>query len=416
MAKHGYGWEPGNTPPTIEAHSLAKHEVLQRYLLQYLRVLTSNILMDGFSITLVDAFAGGGLYCRADNRDLHEGSPLIMLRTVDEARRLIQDGRRKPFVLDARFIFVEAKREVRAFLEDTLRARGFAPEQNERVRVLEGTFEGRLDEILATLRTRGNRRRRSIFLLDQYGYVDASIPAIRKIFDSDHRAEVILTFAVDWMLDYMTESKGTRSMLRRLGVELDPAQLRAKLDSNPNQAHGQIQRNLLDAIVERSGAKYFTPFFIRSPKAHRSYWLLHLSGHPAARDEMTQLHWACQNTFQHFGGAGLNMLGFDPREENQGFLFDKDAERRTLDAVAEDAVRCVYEQADGVVFSKLFEGVCNETPATKEMVRASLLQAHRHGRLALRREGKLLERGQSIQDADLLIVPRQLTMFGSKNK
>lgn len=96
----------------------------------------------------------------------------------------------------------------------------------------------------------------------------------------------------------------------------------------------------------RTGATFYTPFFIHSTDSHRSYWLLHLSNHRQARDEMGKLHWRLNNHFQHHGGAGFHALGFDPSKDlRQGlltFMFDDDAMKRSEAAVLEQLPRMIH--------------------------------------------------------------------------
>ena len=81
-----------------------------------------------------------------------------------------------------------------------------------------------------------------------------------------------------------------------------------------------------------NGARHFTPFFIRNRGGHGDYWLIHMSQHHRARDVMTEVHWANNNYFIHYGGAGLDMfqmVGYDPvhdasylQQSPLGFEFD----------------------------------------------------------------------------------------------
>jgi hypothetical protein len=62
-----------------------------------------------------------------------------------------------------------------------------------------------------------------------------------------------------------------------------------------------MQRQLAKGIIEGSGAKYSTIFYI-TPAGSSSftYWLVHLSNVYRAQDVMIELHWALANNFSHF--------------------------------------------------------------------------------------------------------------------
>lgn len=80
--KKKYDWVIGGKPPPIDAHSIAKHRVLKRYLYRYIQILTANPRIDQLRLNLVDGFSGGGLY--SNGSETLPGSPLILLDTVQE--------------------------------------------------------------------------------------------------------------------------------------------------------------------------------------------------------------------------------------------------------------------------------------------------------------------------------------------
>jgi three-Cys-motif partner protein len=63
-----------NTPPSLDPHSKVKHQLVTDYLRRYIAVLMANERMPSLKLTLVDGFAGGGLY--TDGANLALGSPL----------------------------------------------------------------------------------------------------------------------------------------------------------------------------------------------------------------------------------------------------------------------------------------------------------------------------------------------------
>jgi hypothetical protein len=126
------------------------------------------------------------------------------------------------------------------------------------------------------------------------------------------------------------------------------------------------------------GSRFYTPFFIMSRESNRPYWFLHMANNSRANDVVKALHWEVENHFLHFGGAGLGMLGYDPDADPEvtgqtAFMFDDDARARTRDAllVALPA-RLASNHAEGVAFDDLFGEVCNETPATRELLAAAV--------------------------------------------
>ena len=92
MAKKEYDWHIGNTPPNIELHSLAKHRVYEEYLLHYIQVLNSNPLIPEFRISLIDGFAGGGVYTDSQGGS-YLGSPLRLIKVAEAAEVAVNTKR-----------------------------------------------------------------------------------------------------------------------------------------------------------------------------------------------------------------------------------------------------------------------------------------------------------------------------------
>ncbi len=117
-----YFWGNGHIP-TIDVHSTKKHEVLREYLRRYILIVGgSPIQRKSLTLSLIDGFAGGGLY-KMSNDQLHQGSPLIFLRSTEEASfQLSQD---REFTLNAEYFFVEKEKPFLNFLRKLLIEEGY---------------------------------------------------------------------------------------------------------------------------------------------------------------------------------------------------------------------------------------------------------------------------------------------------
>ncbi|WP_407468469.1 three-Cys-motif partner protein TcmP [Xanthomonas campestris pv. raphani] len=105
-----YTWDDG-VPATIQQHSIAKHEVLREYLVAYLQTLVTRPAQDALSVTLIDGFAGGGVYQHQDTKELVLGSPFIFLEAAREAEALIAIGRQKPLRWNLDYFFSREEQE-----------------------------------------------------------------------------------------------------------------------------------------------------------------------------------------------------------------------------------------------------------------------------------------------------------------
>ena len=231
-------------------------------------------------------------------------------------------------------------------------------------------------------------------------------------------AEVILTFATDSLIDYLSELPATQKTLETVGLELSKDKIQsAKQAVDWRRA---IQFMLHQQIYIHSGAKYYTPFFIRSKDAHRDYWLIHLSNHSRARDVMVGLHWLENTSFAHFGRPGLLMLGYDQDEDIRitgqrlllpEFRFDEIARAATHDYLVNELPPRLFEFKDGVAFGDFFSQLTNETPATSELLKSAIAILHKQGIIDIRDKTGLVKRQAGVHDKTDVITPSRQRRF-----
>jgi three-Cys-motif partner protein len=407
-----YLWQVGSEPPVLGIHSLAKHDVLQEYLRKYVAILAARPEQECLKLTLVDGFAGGGAYIHPKTGDRLPGSPLIMLNAMAAAEATANALRRKKFTLDIDYIFIEKLAPTIEFLQQELSGCEAANKCRDRIHVLPGIFSEHLDKILTRVEQRG-RSRRVIFVLDQYGFTDVRMSDLRTIFGRLPNAEVILTVAIDWLIDHWSEKARYDQILSNLGVDLESGLADQIKQTNPADWRPVIQNTLHAEFRRNSGTGYYTPFFIHSVDSHRAYWLLHFSGHSKARDAMQQLHWELENHFQHFGQPGLGMLGFDPRRVDDGspqlllpYEFDASARALTREALLEQIPRRIDQ--NGIGFADFFEAVVNETPATKHMLASHISELTLEKELEVwTSDGRRRRNGVQVCDDDIIRRPQQ---------
>ncbi len=398
MAKvNKYDWRIGKELPFIDDHSIVKLDIIEQYLEIYLRVLTQSHLMDSLRLTVIDGFAGGGIYHGGI-----KGSPLRIYETIKNTEISINIEREKnskQIEFDIDMIFIEKSKKSFAFLQQTMNERGY----KDNLHMYNGKFEDFLDAIIQKIQ-RKSTSEKSIFILDQYGYADASIPSIKKIFVKLKKVEVILTFSVDSLIDYI--SRKNSKVLENMGLSKDDCERIFDIKEDNDFARSKIQPLLYQMIVKQTGAKFYTPFFIKSDTSNRSYWLFHLSSHAKARDEMIKLHWDKQNTFQHFGKAGLKMLiGYDSEYKDNLFKFDDFSKEKSIESLSEELPKIIYE-FDAIEFGQLKNNIINETPATVEMIKESLKEQIYYKEIIIKsKKGAIRQKTNTIHDTDIIIKP-----------
>jgi len=341
-----------------------------------------------------------------------------MLKAMREAAVLAQVKRSKEFSLDVEYFFVESSKETFPCLKATLELSEFRALLADKIKLLNDEFKNQVGPIISHIRSRGTSCR-AIFVLDQLGYTDVPFSSIQSILSQLKNAEVILTFATDALIDYLSERDSMQKTLEVLGLEISKDQIKvAKQEKNWRRA---IQFLLHQQIFINSGAKYYTPFFIRSKDAHRDYWLIHLSNHSRARDVMVGLHWLENTSFAHFGRPGLLMLGYDQDEDIKitgqqllfpEFRFDEIARVSTHDCLMRELPERLFAFSDGVTFATFFAGLTNETPATSEIIKAALAVMLQDGMIDIRDKTGLVKRQIGVQHGTDIIRPsRQRRLF-----
>jgi three-Cys-motif partner protein len=414
-AKKPYDWRVGESLPLLGEHSVAKHEIFEQYLEIYIERLTRTPSQTVLNLTIVDGFCGGGLYRLG--RAEADGSPLRLLRAVEKADAALKAARTKGFRVRADFVFVDENADHVAHLRDVLTKRGYGSRIGQDIFLICNTFEAACPGIVERIQRKG-RAHRSLFFLDQYGWSDVRLATVRSLLSDLRNPEILLTFAVDALIDFLSLKTSAGGAL--LAIELEREDVRALVDlRNQEGWRFLIQNGLYRHVKDRTGARFYTPFFIHSAESHRSYWLLHLSNHRQARDEMGKLHWKLNNHFQHHGRAGFHALGYDPsrdlRQSMLSFMFDDDAMRRSEAAVLEQLPRMIHAEnrdGTGLGVEALFAGNCNDTPVTSDILSRQLVLLREEGELLIVGEdGSQKPRAKRVSWSDRLVLPRQRSMF-----
>lgn len=163
MPKREYEWTDIDHPPTIARHSLNKHEVLQSYLKRYLDKLYAKA-HDYVRFSIVDGFAGGGIYKRSDTGEIHYGSPVLVMQTVQDMTESLESKYGKKVELRPRYYFVERKKEYIGTLKEVLDRLGLQPKVDGKGGLIRGSFEKTVGNIIDEIKSEG-RSHKVLFVL-----------------------------------------------------------------------------------------------------------------------------------------------------------------------------------------------------------------------------------------------------------
>ena len=393
---------------------MVKHDLVRDYLGRYVRVVLSNPKIEALTISIVDGFAGGGEYRSLNGTDYVDGSPLLTLQTIAESEVRLNIGREKPRRIHAEYFFVEKDRCNFEYLKACLLSRYGEQRLQSGVHLYQQAFTDAVSDILARIKARRGGER-ALFLLDQYAYDQVPLALLSRVFSALAGAEVILTFNVDSLITFLSDSTQSKRKLQEIGLAkyIDWSTLSQLKRGDPSwKSH--IQRQLASGIIQESGARYSTIFYI-TPAGSSSwtYWLVHLSNVFRARDVMMELHWALANNFAHFLEPDLFVLGHHSkagtklRQQHEfdlgaPFQFDTIAHARCKEGLGPKLVNQIFE-SNGMDFGSLLHSLGNNTPATAGMIRQALDPPVRVKDIEVISEsGSRRERGSSIRSTDFI--------------
>jgi hypothetical protein len=293
-----------------------------------------------------------------------------------------------------------------------LEKEGYGNNIDQNIFLKQGLFNQNIDHIIKHIQRRKGRARRCIFFLDQYGYSDVPLSSIKKIFFNLPNAEIILTFYVDYLIDYMTNTEICRKAFVKTNLSFNLNDI--ENIKKQKEWRSIIQRQLYQDIINNSGARYFTNFFIKSNDSHKSYWLLHLSMHPTAKNEMQKLHWTLKNHFCHEGKPGLSMLGYDPKTDGfgqkQDFLFSNIDEEINHKTLLDEIPAAIPE--DGISFDRFVNTQCNFSPSTSEMFNCAVRELYANEELRVFTPNRnLKKRNAHINGNDIIKREPQIFLF-----
>lgn len=418
MARSPYIYALDGELALIKQPTVAKHEVLRHYLVDYIQTLVSSPNQDELRLTLVDGFAGAGEYLHEVTRERRYGSPFVFLQAAKEAEMRINTSRRKKIRMNLDYFFVEKDPIAVELLRRSLHNNDYGPQLDQGIRVINGLFQDNANAISEFIAKKSPRSGRSIFLLDQYGYKDVPTSLIRTILAKHASAEVILTFGVDSFINFAGDNVATHKQLNNIGI---PDVLRGRtfedIKQNENDFRLYIQSCLYKDLVSACGARYYTLFFIRT-EGHGDYWLVHLSQHPRARDVMTRVHWSKNNNFIHYGGAGIDMfqvLGYSAERDTTftgqqgfGFCFDNHASNASVQQLMEQLPQIIYANPQGISFGDLFASTCNTSPADSAKYKDALEQLIQFKDIkVVSAKGTIRGKASTIGDSDHLLPASQ---------
>lgn len=405
--------------PALAPHSKCKLELLRDYLVEYLCIVLANAQGKELQyLTLIDGFAGGGIYV-----DGSHGSPLVILEAVREAEALINVTREKPVRIVPVCHFVEREANAYDCLYAQLNLAGYGSEIGKTIWLYRASFNDCVPSIVTDITQRHPRGgNRTIFFLDQFGYADIPANVIAYLDRAlQGRAEFIVNFSIGWLADFLSEANAANyeSTFRKLGIEghVDVRELLRLRETLGGNWRHPVESMVGRAFHGATGIQFFSPFYIEPYDNHRGYWLLHLAQKQRARAAMTKVHWSKMNRSKHYGPRGYGILSYKPDLDQtqylEGMRFDAQTRDHCQTLLAQDLGQLIREGfAGGVPFQTLADRTCNETIADSEMLEEALWLLYADNQIEIESITGLEKRARTFRPTDILRPRRQSYLPG----
>ena len=409
MAKKHYPWTEG---AELGEHSKRKHEVLATYFHRYLLTRCQHRHQTRFKLTIVDGFAGGGVYKKGE-----PGSPLVFIdglcRASDEVNEVRRKEEREELRIQCRLVLNDIDPDTIALLRDEVDKRFAQVRQTHPTLDLEIEYHTLAFERFYWLHRTdlfGSGYANLLFNLDQYGYAHVKRSTLVDIMNADARSvEVFFTFAIQTLIAFLEKKRpGT------LAPYLDPLDVHAeKLDEledvfGTKRWLGTAERLVFESY--KSVAPYVSPFSIHNPAGWR-YWFIHLAKNYRARQVYNDVLHASSTVQAHYGRVGLRMLSYDPRRDDDAslYLFEPNARDTAVDELHDDIPKLIAEVGDAISVTDFYATIYNATPAHAADIHRAIME---NPDLEVRTErGGLRRSAGSIATTDVLHLKRQSSFF-----
>lgn len=255
-------------------HTLAKLEIIGRYLDVWFMILGSN--PKNRRLVYIDGFAGPGHYTNTQ-----KSSPLVALQAAKAAAsRAGAAGSPTEYS----FLFVEKKAEFAKNLREVVQSQSLPPQFKWSVE--QGSFEDKVGGLLASLKETGKNLAPTFAFIDPFGATGLPFKVIAEIL-SYKSCEVLLNLDSDGIGRLVTAQAFEKNQTH-LDVLFGDASWRSELD--PKLPMAKLSAQVLALYKKRlkTVAKYVFAFAMNSREGQLNYHLVFASQHPLGLEKMKE--------------------------------------------------------------------------------------------------------------------------------
>lgn len=418
-----YLWQIGSPPPILDRHSQTKHNIVEDYVRRYVLKLMAQANIPELRLSLIDGFCGGGCY-QTEDGGLADGSPLLMMRAVREARAWLNQTRRIPRNVNVEYFFVDILQDttnhLKYWLDAKLQENAIDLADFRKVEIITNSFFQVLPDVVSKIQQR-KRGEHAIFVLDQYSYKDIPLPEISGILKTLKGAEVIMTFNVDNLTTYLADRAANRKPLETIGLDkYIPWEKIKELKATKKQEWRRIlQRHLAHGIKCESGAQYMTLFFVK-PHGTNSwgYWLIHLSNRYRAHEVMKSLHWEHATDFGHELEPGVFVFGYDANDDSEytgqdTFEFgEQKSKEACIEGVREHFGKQIFALNKPIRVGELFQGCVGQSTAAESHLMDATNRLHSSKNVVIvSKDGTVRRLSKTYSPDDVIEASRQIILI-----
>ncbi len=294
----------------IEPHTLAKHEILKRYLEAWFPILAKY----NQRVVYLDGFCGPGRYKGGE-----DGSPIIAIKQALNHSESLRER-------EAVFIFVDEREDRVKHLEGEIAS--MAIPLNFSIYVELNQFEDTMHQILEDLKSKNLNLAPTFAFIDPFGFKGVPYSLIQQLL-SNRKTEVFINVMAEFINRFVEHpDTGTKQHIIDLfGTDQAPAIISRsgdRLDALRQLYQSQLQKC----------AQFVRYFEMRDNQDRLIYYLFFATNHPLGHVRMKEAFWKVDpESGFHFSDATnpeqLILLSLDPSRDLASMLKKQFQGKRT---------------------------------------------------------------------------------------
>jgi hypothetical protein len=275
------------------------------------------------------------------------------------------------------------------------------------------------------------RTQRCLFILDQFGWSKVPFQVINDLFEQLTDVEVLLTFTPDHIIRYCGKTnqahidRTTRS-LAKVGLDITAEELNETLNTPDSElaSKGWLKNHIAQEFISQNirkklNAKYFTKYIVNSDNSNSCLFIIHLSNHQTAHDQMMHTTWQYANTwYNHQGFAGMHpiRLGYSTANLDDFFIdssgFFESKSNEVVRVMMNQIPVILHQNVQGISFEALMGMLRNEAPVTLDIIKNTIKHLLNHKEIEIfDRDGTACARTKTIKLDDIIKLSRQASFI-----